>query len=115
MLTEKIDIYSFDVVLLVVVTGRPAITQGTHITQWIASKMGNGDIRGIVDLRLEGNYNANVAWKVLELGMACVSATTPRPNMHDVVRELNECVQTQERGHSNVPSLITTVSRPSIR
>ncbi|KAH6763529.1 hypothetical protein C2S52_020962 [Perilla frutescens var. hirtella] len=70
MLTEKMDVYSFGVVLLVVVTGQPAIAEGTHITQRIAPKIRNGDIRGIVDPRLQGNYDNNVAWKVVELGMA---------------------------------------------
>ncbi|KAH6798250.1 hypothetical protein C2S52_022804 [Perilla frutescens var. hirtella] len=63
MLTEKMDVYSFGVVLLVVVTGQPAIAEGTHITQRIAPKIRNGDIRGIVDPRLQGNYDINVAWK----------------------------------------------------
>ncbi|KAH6820597.1 hypothetical protein C2S53_014346 [Perilla frutescens var. hirtella] len=114
MLTEKMDVYSFGVVLLVVVTGQPAIAEGTHITQRIAPKIRNGDIRGIVDPRLQGNYDNNVAWKVVELGMACVSEIRCRPNMHQVVRELNECVQTTTQGTLGVITN-TTVSGPSIR
>ncbi|KAH6798251.1 hypothetical protein C2S52_022805 [Perilla frutescens var. hirtella] len=115
MLTEKMDVYSFGVVLLVVVTGQPAIAEGTHITQRIAPKIRNGDIRGIVDPRLQGNYDINVAWKVVELGMACVSEIRCRPDMHQVVRELNECVQTTTQGTLGVITSTTTMSGPSIR
>ncbi|KAI3451155.1 hypothetical protein Pfo_007820 [Paulownia fortunei] len=130
MVTEKIDVYSFGVVMLVVVTGQPAIIQGTtNITQWIGPKIINGDIRGIVDPRLEGNYDVNVAWRVVELAMACVSRNpSSRPNMHYVVKELKECLPTavaqheggDERRDSNdgagirvVPSNMRSVFRPS--
>ncbi|KAL0333099.1 UNVERIFIED_CONTAM: Senescence-induced receptor-like serine/threonine-protein kinase [Sesamum calycinum] len=54
LLTEKVDVYSFGVVMLVVITGRTTVVEETtHITQWVREKVGNGDIRGIVDPRLE--------------------------------------------------------------
>ena len=34
-----------------------------------------GDIQNIVDPRLQGNFNVNSAWKVIEIAMACVSST----------------------------------------
>lgn len=103
MLTEKVDVYSFGVVMLVVVTGQPAVIQGTtHITQWIAPQILNGDIRGIVNPRLSQNYDINIAWRVLELGMACVSRDpSSRPNMHDVLRELTSLQKAATPQHSD--------------
>ncbi|KAK6150417.1 hypothetical protein DH2020_015349 [Rehmannia glutinosa] len=130
MLTEKIDVYSFGVVMLVVVTGQPAIIQGTtHITQWIGPKIRQGDIRGIVDPRLEGNCDVNVAWRVVELAMACVSTNlSSRPNMNYVVKQLEECLPTvlanqlhegDDTSYSNhaavISSKMTNLFRPTTR
>ncbi|KAL0308114.1 UNVERIFIED_CONTAM: putative LRR receptor-like serine/threonine-protein kinase [Sesamum angustifolium] len=114
--------------MLVVITGRTTVVEETtHITQWVREKVGNGDIRGIVDPRLEGNYNVNVAWRVVELAMACVSTnSSTRPNMNYVVRELKEClpqtVPQQRRRSSNdaagialTTSNMRSVFRPNTR
>lgn len=95
MLTEKVDVYSFGVMMLVVMTGQAPIVEKTHITQRIAPWISNGDIRGIFDRRLQHEYDVNVAWRVLELALECVSRNvSKRPNMHSVVRELSECLTT---------------------
>ncbi|KAJ0006755.1 hypothetical protein Pint_28859 [Pistacia integerrima] len=53
-----------------------------------------GDIKNIVDPRLQEDYGMNSLWKVVELAMACVSpASTERPNMSHVVMELNQCLK----------------------
>ncbi|KAL0378559.1 UNVERIFIED_CONTAM: putative LRR receptor-like protein kinase [Sesamum radiatum] len=124
LLTEKVDVYSFGVVMLVVITGRTTVVEGaTHITQWVSEKVTNGDIRGIVDPRLERSYNVNVAWRVVELAMACVSSnSSSRPNMSYVVRELKECVPQPVIRSSNdaagialTTSNIRSVFRPHTR
>lgn len=114
MLTGKVDVYSFGVVILIVVTGQAAISEGTHITQRVAAKIRNGDIRGIVDPRLQGNYDVNVAWKMVELGMACVSNISSRPDMHHVVRQLKESCATATQGPSNYVDL-RSVTAPATR
>lgn len=93
-MNEKLDVYSFGVLILVVVTGKAAILQGTtHITQCVSDYIKNGDIRHIMDICLKGNYNVNLAWRVVELALACVSVdSSRRPNMHYVVKELKECL-----------------------
>jgi serine/threonine protein kinase len=95
-LTEKSDVYSFGVVLLEIVTSQPAIIKSpdkTHISHWVRSMLYNGDIKNIVDSRLQQNFDTNSAWKAVEIAMACVSLnSSDRPNMNEVVNELKECL-----------------------
>ncbi|PON84290.1 Mitogen-activated protein kinase kinase kinase [Trema orientale] len=98
-LNEKSDVYSFGVVLLEIVTARPALvkTEGNnHIIQWVTSMLAKGDVRSILDPKLEGgNFDINTVWKVIEIAMACVStSSTKRPNMSLVAMELKECLTT---------------------
>nr|POE80749.1 putative lrr receptor-like serine/threonine-protein kinase [Quercus suber] len=95
-LTEKSDVYSFGIVLLKIITGRPVIErshENAHISQWVRIMLGKGDIQNIVDPRLHGDFNANSAWKAIEIAMFCVSSTsTKRPPMSEVVVKLKECL-----------------------
>ncbi|KAA8536745.1 hypothetical protein F0562_029223 [Nyssa sinensis] len=102
-LTKKSDVYSFGIVLLEIITNRPAISKGpdkTHISQWVRSRIENGDVENIVDPRLHGDIDVNSVWKAVELAMACVSHTsTKRPTMNYVVNELQECLATKITCH----------------
>ncbi|XP_024022493.1 LRR receptor-like serine/threonine-protein kinase IOS1 [Morus notabilis] len=96
-LNEKSDVYSFGIVLLEMITSRPAIRrthdhdERTHISQWVSFMLANGDIKSIVDPRLNGDFEVNSVWKAVEISMACVSvSSTKRPTMTQVVTELNE-------------------------
>ncbi|RHN39207.1 putative transferase, protein kinase RLK-Pelle-LRR-I-1 family [Medicago truncatula] len=95
-LTEKSDVYSFGVVLLEIITSQPAITKSpdkTHISQWVRSMFYNGDIKNIVDSRLQQDFDTNSAWKAVDIGMACVSTnSSDRPNMSEVMNGLKECL-----------------------
>lgn len=111
-LTEKSDVYSFGVVLLEIITSRPVIAttkERMHLSQWVSSMLDNGDIKNIVDPRLQGDCDINSLWKVVELAVTCVSATsTKRPTMNQVVMELNECLASEMArtgaGHSTQSS-----------
>ncbi|TXG46509.1 hypothetical protein EZV62_027989 [Acer yangbiense] len=50
-----------------------------------------GDIKNVVDPRLQGDFDMNSAWRAVEVAMACVSQTSAkRPTMNQVVIDLNE-------------------------
>ncbi|XWS18919.1 hypothetical protein CRYUN_Cryun32bG0086200 [Craigia yunnanensis] len=74
-LNEKSNVYSFGVVLLKIVTSRPVITvshdEVTHIGQWVSSLLAKGEIKRIVDPSLEGDFEINSAWKIVELALGC--------------------------------------------
>ncbi|RDX71291.1 LRR receptor-like serine/threonine-protein kinase IOS1, partial [Mucuna pruriens] len=93
-LTEKSDVYSFGVVLLEIVTSKPVIAKNeekSHISQWVSSLIAKGDIKGIVDSRLEGDFDSNSVWKAVEIATACVSPNpNRRPIISVIVTELKE-------------------------
>ncbi|KAJ9692172.1 hypothetical protein PVL29_011310 [Vitis rotundifolia] len=60
---------------------------------YLDPELAGGEIRSIVDSRLNGNFNPNSAWKLVE-AMACVPRSSiQRPTMSQVVVELKECLQ----------------------
>ncbi|KAK2654546.1 hypothetical protein Ddye_014402, partial [Dipteronia dyeriana] len=95
-LTEKSDVYSFGVVLLQIITSKPAVEKSedrTHIIEWVSSMLAEGDIKNVVDPRIQGDFNMNSAWRAIEVAMACVSqSSAERPTMNQVVIDLNECL-----------------------
>ena len=97
-LNEKSDVYSFGIVLLEIITGRPAVSrtrEGIAINDWVESIIPKGDIDAIMDPRLKGMFNVNSAWKMVEIAMACVTPESRRPTMSKVVGELKQCLETQ--------------------
>ncbi|KAL2332316.1 hypothetical protein Fmac_019897 [Flemingia macrophylla] len=98
-LTEKSDVYGYGVVLLEIITGQPvkARNRGNiHMVEWVSSLVEKGDIKGIVDSTLEGEFDINSAWKAVETAMACVSLDPiERPMMSVIVVELKEALATE--------------------
>ncbi|KAF8388903.1 hypothetical protein HHK36_025584 [Tetracentron sinense] len=97
-LNEKSDVYSFGIVLLELITGLPAIikksSERIHIVQWVSPMLARGEIRNIVDHRLQSDFDINSVWKAIETAMACVPQTSiQRPTMNYVLSELKECLE----------------------
>ena len=94
-LNKKSDVYSFGIVLLELLTGRPAIIPGgIYIVVWVSHMIERGDIQSIVDPRLQGDFHTNSAWKALEIALACVALTgMQRPDMSHVLADLKECLE----------------------
>nr|KAJ0213841.1 hypothetical protein LSAT_V11C400195520 [Lactuca sativa] len=102
-LTEKSDVYSFGIVLLVIITGQPAITiyddNNIHISRWANLKLAGGDMKNIVDPK---------AWKAVELSMACVARTPKRrPTMNEVVIELTDSLVMERACQEKKPRQLT--------
>ncbi|KAL6335179.1 hypothetical protein AAG906_029407 [Vitis piasezkii] len=111
-LTEKSDVFSFGVVLLEIITSRspvPGNHEETHTIQWVSSMLANGDIKNIVDPRLQGDFDINSAWKAVEVAMSCVASTsTERPAMNYVVMELNQCLEMEASRNQGTESKDST-------
>ncbi|XWS16271.1 hypothetical protein CRYUN_Cryun34aG0070800 [Craigia yunnanensis] len=97
-LNKKSDVYSFGIILFELITGQPAIIRtlerGIHILRWLSLIVEKGDILSIIDPRLQqGEFDVNVAWKVVEIAMSCAQpASMQRPDMGLVLTELKECM-----------------------
>ncbi|CAA7403962.1 unnamed protein product [Spirodela intermedia] len=99
-LNEKSDVYSFGIVLLEIMTGQPPhqnTIEKTHIVRWVHSLVQSGDIINIIDSRLQGYFDINRAWKIIEVAMSCTSTTSEeRMTMSEVVMELKQCLNINE-------------------
>ncbi|XP_055961739.1 putative leucine-rich repeat receptor-like serine/threonine-protein kinase At2g19230 isoform X2 [Mercurialis annua] len=95
---KKSDVYSFGIVLLELVTGQPAIKRDlsgniNRIQHSVTPMIERGDIRSVVDPRLQGGYENNSAWKIVEIALSCVlDSAILRPDMSSVLVDLKECL-----------------------
>ncbi|KAF6996953.1 hypothetical protein CFC21_013225 [Triticum aestivum] len=106
--TTKSDVYSFGVVLLVLVTGKPPTMHNPRsisIIEWVQQRLSKGNIEGVVDVRMHGDHDINGMWKAADIALKCTAhASARRPNMTDVVLQLQECLKLEEDyagGNSN--------------
>ena len=117
----KSDVYSFGLVLLELITSRRAISENINIIDWVKSTVAEGHVEHIIDPKLQGNFNRDTAWKVVELAIACVSyASIKRPTMNDVVMELKNCLQAEQTHHcipdnESLPLNLESMSDPMPR
>ncbi|KAJ7963097.1 protein kinase family protein [Quillaja saponaria] len=93
---KKSDVYSFGIILFELITGQPALGKATdennpHILNWVIPEIENGDIQNVIDSRLQGEFNTNTAWKIVEIPMSCTPRTAiQRPDISQVLSELKE-------------------------
>ncbi|XP_058180887.1 probable LRR receptor-like serine/threonine-protein kinase At4g29180 [Rhododendron vialii] len=99
-LNEKSDVYSFGVVLLELITGKPAVLEtpeNTLLVNWIVPMIERAEIKEIMDLRLNSDFDTNSARKALETAMACVECNlSQRLVMRQVVANLRECLEMEK-------------------
>ncbi|XP_021819342.1 proline-rich receptor-like protein kinase PERK15 [Prunus avium] len=96
--TDKSDVYSYGVVLLELITGRPPIStiesmRNEGLVQWarplLTQALEDGDFDALVDPRLERNYNNNEMARMVACAAACVRHSAwLRPRMSQVVHAL---------------------------
>lgn len=93
-LTDRSDVYSFGVVLLELVTGRKPIDARRPIgeeslVEWatpiMARVLEDGHLEDLVDPNLEGNFNDEEMFRMIETAGACVrQLALKRPRMAQV-------------------------------
>ncbi|KFK29474.1 hypothetical protein AALP_AA7G138400 [Arabis alpina] len=97
-LNEKSDVYSFGIVLLEIITGRRSIMKTDdgdkmNVVHFVEPFLEIGDIDGVVDARLNGEFSANSAWKYVEVAMSCVKDRgVNRPSTNQIVSDLKQCL-----------------------
>ncbi|KAJ4899327.1 putative LRR receptor-like serine/threonine-protein kinase [Raphanus sativus] len=97
-LNEKSDVYSFGIVLLEIITGRRSIMKTDdgdkmNVVHYVEPFLEIGDIDGVVDARLQGDFSSNSAWKFVEIAMSCVKDRgIHRPTMNQIVSDLKQCL-----------------------
>ncbi|XP_020256626.1 nodulation receptor kinase-like [Asparagus officinalis] len=97
-LSTKSDVFSFGVVLLEIVTGREPLNihrpqNEWSLVEWAKPFIRESRIEEIVDPSIMTSYHAEAMWRVVEAALACIEPfSTYRPNMVDVVRELEDAL-----------------------
>ncbi|XWS21896.1 hypothetical protein CRYUN_Cryun30bG0095100 [Craigia yunnanensis] len=84
------NVYSFGVVLLELLTGKPAVSEGTELAKWVLSNSGRPDKRDhILDFNISRTSLVvrNQMLAVLKVALTCVSVSPEaRPKMKSVLR-----------------------------
>lgn len=108
-LTEKSDVYSFGVVLLEVLCARPAINtllplQQVNLADWVMLCMKKGMLEQVVDASIRSEINVNCQRKFVDTAVRCLEEYgVDRPNMGDVVWDLEYALQLQQTPRPREP------------
>ncbi|KAL5206813.1 hypothetical protein ABZP36_035022 [Zizania latifolia] len=91
-LTTAGNVYSFGVVLLELLTGKPSVNDGIELAKWALSLSGSPDQKEqILDTRVSRTSSAvhSQMLTVLDIALSCVALSLDaRPKMRDVLRML---------------------------
>ncbi|XP_011004155.1 PREDICTED: probable LRR receptor-like serine/threonine-protein kinase At1g67720 [Populus euphratica] len=98
-LTDKSDVYSFGVILLELMSGQEAISNESfgvncrNIVQWAKLHIESGNIQGIIDPSLCGEYDIQSMWKIAEKALTCVQPHGHmRPSISEVLKEIQDAI-----------------------
>uniref|UniRef100_A0A453NC18 Protein kinase domain-containing protein n=1 Tax=Aegilops tauschii subsp. strangulata TaxID=200361 RepID=A0A453NC18_AEGTS len=87
------------------ITTEPAGTMGyldpdvsVHVGEWVQQSLDHGAMESIVDARMVGDYDMNSVWKAAGLALHCkLEVSRERPTMAEVVAQLKECLELENR------------------
>ncbi|KAJ4792012.1 Kinase family protein [Rhynchospora pubera] len=105
-LIEKTDIYSFGVLILVVLSGRrplhvlssPVKLEKANLVSWCRQLAKSGDVLELMDERLNGSYDKDQASLCINLALLCLQKMPElRPDSNEIVKIL--------RGEMEIPDL----------
>ncbi|KAG8642996.1 putative proline-rich receptor-like protein kinase PERK6 isoform X4 [Manihot esculenta] len=86
---EKLDIYSFGIVLLELITGKKPTFDEGDIVNWAHSRITAKDRTDFVDLKLQGEYNEMQMENIINCAQVCVyEPSQSRPNMETIIQIL---------------------------
>ncbi|KAL0916156.1 hypothetical protein M5K25_013645 [Dendrobium thyrsiflorum] len=99
-LTDKSDVYAFGVVLLEVISGRPALdpanAEEENLVDWIRHCRREGDVEMIVDPDLRGSVGERCFEIFMRTAESCVlDKRVERPAMGNVLRDLELALRLQ--------------------
>ncbi|GKV45304.1 hypothetical protein SLEP1_g52409 [Rubroshorea leprosula] len=93
-LTDKVDVYSFGIVALEIVSGRSNTSSRTkedsfYLLDWALLLKEKGSLFELVDPRLGSDYNKTEVMKMINVALSCTNpAPAARPTMSSVVSML---------------------------
>ena len=94
------DVFSFGIILLELVTGKPAVDEDGHVLlRWLQPLLTQKPLPVdlLVDARLEGEYTKNEALTMLTVAAFCVGDTKKRPSMEKVAEKLHRAMESQRQ------------------
>ncbi|CAI6002944.1 unnamed protein product [Closterium sp. NIES-65] len=91
VVTTKSDVFSFGIVLLALVTGRPPRVEETHIRTWATKMVEDYQVIGMKDSKLDATEEAVLA--IVDLALDCIkSPGARRPDMKDIAYRLTALI-----------------------
>jgi serine/threonine protein kinase len=97
-LLEKADVYSFGVLVLVILSGRrplhilssPMKLEKANLVSWCRQLARAGNVLELMDERLDGGYDKDQATKCVQLALLCLQRQPElRPDSTDIVKILD--------------------------
>uniref|UniRef100_A0A0D9ZG93 non-specific serine/threonine protein kinase n=1 Tax=Oryza glumipatula TaxID=40148 RepID=A0A0D9ZG93_9ORYZ len=118
-ITPKVDVYSYGIVLLEIISGMRSLpnvhSSNSHHAAYFPvqaiSKLHEGDVQSLVDPRLSGDFNLEEAERVCKVACWCIQDNEfDRPTMGEVVLVLEGL---QEFDMPPMPRLLAAITRSS--